>query len=168
LDEATPALEAAVKALESLNKKDITEIKSYGKPPALVETVLQAVMILKGCDPSWSEAKKQLGASDFINQLIIFDKDNMSDRTLKKIAQYCAHAEFQPEIVGKVSSAAMSLCLWVRAMEVYGRIFRVIEPKRKRLNEATELLAEKQATLQAAQVRFKYIFRFLILELDCF
>ena len=61
LDEATPALEAAVKALESLNKKDITEIKSYGKPPPLVETVLQAVMILKGCDPSWAEAKRQLG-----------------------------------------------------------------------------------------------------------
>lgn len=61
LDEATPALEAAVKALESLNKKDITEIKSYGKPPPLVETVLQAVMILRGCDPSWAEAKRQLG-----------------------------------------------------------------------------------------------------------
>jgi len=36
-------------------------------------------------------------------------------------------------------------------MEVYGRIFRVVEPKRKRLNEATSLLAEKQATLAAAQ-----------------
>ena len=68
LDEATPALEAAVKALESLNKKDITEIKSYGKPPPLVETVLQAVMILKGCDPSWAEAKRQLGKK-IINKL---------------------------------------------------------------------------------------------------
>lgn len=49
------------KALESLNKKDMTEIKSYGRPPALVETVMQAVMILLGKDPSWAEAKRQLG-----------------------------------------------------------------------------------------------------------
>lgn len=39
LAQAMPALEAAMQALESLNKKDITEIKSYGKPPALVQKV---------------------------------------------------------------------------------------------------------------------------------
>lgn len=39
----------------------MTEIKSYGRPPALVETVMQAVMILLGRDPSWAEAKRQLG-----------------------------------------------------------------------------------------------------------
>ena len=108
-------------------------------------------MILKGNDPSWAEAKRQLGATDFIKQLKEFDKDNMSDRTLKKVAQYCAQPNFQPDIIGKVSSAAKSLCMWVRAMEVYGRIFRVVEPKRRRLHEATSLLAEKQATLKVAQ-----------------
>ncbi|VDQ15607.1 unnamed protein product [Trichobilharzia regenti] len=39
LAQAMPALEAAVQALEALNKKDITEIKSYGKPPLLVQKV---------------------------------------------------------------------------------------------------------------------------------
>lgn len=39
----------------------MTEIKSYGKPPAMVEKVMQAVMILRNSDPSWAEAKKQLG-----------------------------------------------------------------------------------------------------------
>lgn len=47
--------------MESLNKKDLTEIKSYGRPPTLVETVMQAVMILRGSEPTWAEAKKQLG-----------------------------------------------------------------------------------------------------------
>ena len=36
-------------------------------------------------------------------------------------------------------------------MELYGRIFRVVEPKRQRLNAAMEQLAEKQASLQAAK-----------------
>lgn len=50
-------------ALESLNKKDMTEIKSYGRPPMLVEKVMEAVMILRGSEPTWPEAKKQLGES---------------------------------------------------------------------------------------------------------
>lgn len=48
-------------ALESLNKKDMTEIKSYGRPPVLVEKVMQAVMILRCSEPTWTESKKQLG-----------------------------------------------------------------------------------------------------------
>ncbi|KAJ3339931.1 Dynein heavy chain 2, axonemal, partial [Kappamyces sp. JEL0680] len=35
LDQALPALNAATKALENINKKDLNEIRSYGKPPPL-------------------------------------------------------------------------------------------------------------------------------------
>ncbi|XP_062849650.1 dynein axonemal heavy chain 2 [Trichomycterus rosablanca] len=157
LDEALPALGEAMKALESLNKKDMTEIKSYGRPPALVETVMQAVMILRGCEPTWAEAKRQLGESNFIKQLVHFDKDNISDRVLKKIGQYCTQPDFQPEIIGRVSLAAKSLCMWVRAMEVYGRIYRVVEPKRARLHGATTQLAEKQAALAEAQAKLQEV-----------
>ena len=65
LNEAMPALEEAVKALESLNKKDITEIKAYGRPPPLVEKVMEAVMVLKGNEPTWAEAKRVLGFIKF-------------------------------------------------------------------------------------------------------
>ncbi|XP_042367999.1 dynein axonemal heavy chain 2 [Plectropomus leopardus] len=157
LDEALPALEEAMKALESLNKKDMTEIKSYGRPPALVETVMQAVMTLLGKEPTWAEAKRQLGESNFIKTLVNFDKDNISDRVLKKIGQYCKQSDFQPEIIGKVSLAAKSLCMWVRAMEVYGRIYRVVEPKRAQLNAAMAQLAEKQAALAAAQSKLREV-----------
>ena len=39
----------------------MTEIKSYGRPPTLVEKVMEAVMILRGNEPTWAEAKRQLG-----------------------------------------------------------------------------------------------------------
>ena len=52
----------SLQALESLNKKDMTEIKSYGRPPPLVEKVMTAVMVLRNSEPTWAEAKKQLGA----------------------------------------------------------------------------------------------------------
>ncbi|RXM92592.1 Dynein heavy chain 2, axonemal [Acipenser ruthenus] len=135
----------------------MTEIKSYGRPPVLVETVMQAVMILRGNEPTWAEAKRQLGESNFIKQLVHFDKDNISDRVLKKIGQYCTQPDFQPEIIGRVSSAAKSLCMWVRAMEVYGRIYRVVEPKRARLNGAMQQLAEKQRDLAEAQAKLREV-----------
>lgn len=72
-----------------------------------------------------------IGDATFINQLVDFDKDNMSDKVLKKIGTYVNNSDFKPELVGRVSGAAKSLCMWVRAMEVYGRIYRVVEPKRK-------------------------------------
>ncbi|XP_055959532.1 dynein axonemal heavy chain 2-like, partial [Patella vulgata] len=151
LDEALPALQEAIKALESLNKKDMTEIRSYGRPPPLVEKVMEAVMILRGNEPTWAESKKQLGDGNFLKQLMNFDKDNITDRILKKIGQYCALADFQPEVIGRVSRAARSLCMWVRAMEVYGRIYRVVEPKRQRLNGAMSQLKEKQDALSDAK-----------------
>lgn len=55
------SLTTSSQALESLNKKDLTEMKSYDRPPALVETVMQAVMTLLGKSPSWADAKKELG-----------------------------------------------------------------------------------------------------------
>ena len=41
---------------------------------------MQAVMILRQSEPTWAEAKKQLGDTNFIKQLVDFDKDNMSDK----------------------------------------------------------------------------------------
>ena len=93
---------------------------------------MKAVLILReASDLSWAESKRQLGEQSFINDLINFDKENMSDKTLKRISQVVSKPDFSPMIVGRVSGAAKSLCQWVRAMEVYGRIYRVVEPKRK-------------------------------------
>ena len=157
LDEAIPALEAAMKALDSLNKKDIAEVKAYKTPPPLVETVMNAVCILLSADPNWGEAKKLLADPNFLKKLQEFNKDAMTDRTLKKVGVYCEKPDFQPDIVGKVSGAGKSLCMWVRAMEVYGRIFRVVEPKRQRLASAESQLAEKLALLADANARLKAV-----------
>ena len=147
LDLAIPALNAATKALENINKKDLNEIRGYTKPSPLVEKVMEAVMVLKKCEPTWDEAKRQLGNPNFIKQLVGFDKDNISDKILKRISQVCADENFQPDIVGRVSGAAKSLCMWVRAMETYGIIFRQVAPKKEKLRIAQETLEKKQVLL---------------------
>ena len=99
----------------------------------------------------------QPGNQNFIKELIEFDKENMSDRVLKRIGQYCSQPDFQAEIIGRVSLAAKSLCMWVRAMETYGTIFRVVEPKKQRLNNAQTTLAEKQAILAEAKAKLQEV-----------
>lgn len=51
LDEALPALEAALASLKSLNKNDVTEVKSMKSPPAGVTLVMEAVCIMKKIPP---------------------------------------------------------------------------------------------------------------------
>lgn len=53
LAEAMPALEAAIESLKALNKNDIVEIKSFPKPPPLVQMTMEAVCILKQEKPDW-------------------------------------------------------------------------------------------------------------------
>lgn len=48
LNEALPALEGAVRALDALDKSDISEIKVFNKPPEMVQIVMEAVCILLG------------------------------------------------------------------------------------------------------------------------
>lgn len=48
LQAAIPALKEAQKALESLNKKDIDELKVFNKPPKLVQFVMESVCLLLG------------------------------------------------------------------------------------------------------------------------
>ncbi|XP_054274165.1 dynein axonemal heavy chain 2 [Macrosteles quadrilineatus] len=153
LQEAMPALQEAMEALEALNKKDITEVRSYGRPPSKVELVMEAVMILKQVEPTWAEAKRQLGDVNFLNQLRDFDKDHISEKTLKKIAAYTTHEDFKPEIVGVVSTAAKSLCQWVLAIEKYAKVYKVVAPKKARLDEAMASLKAKQNALASAQAK---------------
>lgn len=144
LDEALPALEEAVSALESLSKKDISELKSYGRPPPKVMMVMEAVCILKGVTPDWAESKRILGEQDFLRSLKEYDKDHISEKTLKKIASYTSQADFDPERVESVSLAARSLCLWVIAIENYGKLWRIVGPKKARLEDAMASLKRKQ------------------------
>ena len=155
LDKALPALDAAVSALSSLNKNDITEIKSFAKPPPLVQTTLEAVCILKGEKTDWDSAKKMMGDTKFLPSLFDFDKDNIAEAKIKKLQKYISNEDFNPDSVGRVSKAAKSLCMWVGAMDTYHSVAKTVEPKKKAKAEAEaklkvvmDALAEKEATLK--------------------
>lgn len=162
LDEALPALEAAKDALNALRKEDVQELKAFASPPALVQTVMEAVCILFGRKTDWKSAKMLLSEADFLKQMLMYEKDNIQDRTLKKLKPYIENPDFIPDKVESVSKACRSICMWVRAMDKYAHVFRTVEPKREKLavaqaalNKTMEALKKKQEKLHEVQSKIK-------------
>jgi dynein heavy chain len=147
-----PAYHSAVDALKSLDKKDIQEVKSYAKPPELVQMVMEAVCILLDAKPDWNEAKKLLADTSFMDRLQTYDKDHIDPKAIGKIRKgYTSKPNFIPDVVGKVSSAARSLCMWVRAMDTYSRVATQVAPKKAKLDESTAKLNDAQSMLRDKQ-----------------
>ncbi|XP_048578532.1 dynein axonemal heavy chain 1-like isoform X2 [Nematostella vectensis] len=168
LDEALPALEAALASLKSLNKTDVVEVRALQRPPLGVKIVIEAVCIMKGVKPKkvagekvgtkvddyWEPGKALLqDPGKFIESLFKYDKDNIPDAVITKIQPYIDMEDFTPAAIAKVSKACTSICLWVRAMHKYHFVAKGVAPKRAALQQATEELAETQRVLDAAKAR---------------
>ncbi|XP_067839723.1 dynein axonemal heavy chain 6 [Heptranchias perlo] len=155
LDEALPALDAANKALDSLDKADISEVRVFTKPPDLVTTVMEAICILLNTKTDWASAKQVLGDSNFLKKLMDYDKDNIKPQILQRLQKYIHNPDFVPEKVEKVSKACKSMCMWVRAMDLYSRVSKEVEPKRIKLAAAEDELSATLATLKEKQNKLK-------------
>ena len=175
LAEAIPLLEAAITALNTLTKNDITLVKSMKNPPQAIKTVMETVCIMlevkpkrvndpnnpvKKIDDYWSPSQGILGDGGFLQNLQKYDKDNIKPAIISKIRPYLDREDFQPETVKKAAKAAYGLCSWVRAMEAYDRVAKVVAPKKQKLAESeaeyallNESLQKKKAELKEVQDR---------------
>ena len=59
--------------------------------------------------------------------------------------------ELIPEKLKSVSSAASALSTWIRAVESYARIYRIVQPKKERYQKALFELNEKRNLLQQSK-----------------
>jgi dynein heavy chain len=175
LAEAIPLLESALKALDTLKSSDITEVKAMKTPPSGVVLTMGAVCLMMEVKPDkikdpeggnkkvtdyWGPAKKHLlGDSKFLSKLKVYDKDNIKPSIMKKIRskKYIDNPDFMPEKVKKASVAAMGLCQWVRAMEAYDRVAKVVAPKKAKLKESEETLAVTMEALGKKKANLKKV-----------
>lgn len=144
LQSVMPEMVAALRALDSLDKKDIQELKSFLNPPVLVETVLQALCLLMGRKQTWEEGKKLLNDTTLLQQLRDFDKDHIPNKLLCQIQKFTAMESFTPEKVNQVSKAATSLCMWIRAVERYAVVRKKRKTEGKRREKKTEEAKRKR------------------------
>jgi len=152
LDLAMPAFHAAMAALDSLNKKDIDEIKSFPKPPEKVAYTLEAVLLLLKEKPGWDSAKRVISDSAFLSRLQHYDKDNIPGKISKDLQKWVNDETFVPEIIRSTSLACMSLCMWVLAIDKYSKVAKNVAPKKEKLRVAEEKLAGAQALLRQKQL----------------
>ncbi|CEM36965.1 unnamed protein product, partial [Vitrella brassicaformis CCMP3155] len=169
---AMPALESAIKALNTLTSGDIAEIKAMKSPPGPVKIVLEAVCVLKGVKPQrikdpaggsamindfWGPSQKMVADTGFLKSLMDYDKDNIPADVIKKIAKYVQEEDFEPEKVKKVSKAAYGLCCWVRAMETYDRVAKVVAPKKEALKIAEAEYSKVMEGLNIKRAQLKEV-----------
>ena len=77
--------------------------------------------------------------------------------------RYVTNPDFNPDVIKSASTACEGLCKWVRAMEVYDRVAKIVAPKKAKLHEAEGELAiqmgklnEKRAELKTILGKWKY------------
>ncbi|XP_025284143.2 dynein axonemal heavy chain 9 isoform X2 [Canis lupus dingo] len=164
LAKAEPALAAAQAALNTLNKTNLTELKSFGAPPPAVSNVTAAVMTLTAPggrvpkDRSWKAAKVTMAKVDgFLDSLINFDKEHIHESCLKAIRPYLQDPDFNPELVATKSYAAAGLCSWVVNIVRFYEVFCDVEPKRQALSRATSDLTAAQEKLAAVKAKIAHL-----------
>lgn len=77
LEKAMPNLLAANRAVESLDKKFIAEMKALNKPPGDVATVMDTVMIFMEKPTGWASVKKELNDTAFLKNIMELDKEHI-------------------------------------------------------------------------------------------
>jgi dynein heavy chain len=158
---AEPALVKASAALDGLDKKDLGELKSLGKPPAGVDDVTGAVIYMlhpsgKGkIDTSWKAAQIMMkDVNAFLNTLMGYkdriDAGTVPKNNFKLLEPLVEKEWFNVDTMRKKSNAAAGLCDFVLNIKVYWGINENVEPMRLKALEATETLENAIAAKTAA------------------
>ena len=94
----------------------------------------------------------------FLDNLREYDKDKIPVHIMAKIrSEYCTNPDFDPVKVRTASSAAEGLCKWVKAMEIYDRVAKVVAPKKEKLGIAQKSLKETMGVLSAKRAELKEV-----------
>eukprot|EP00741_Cyanophora_paradoxa_P016051 tig00000042_g15496.t1 len=153
---AEPIIQEAERALNSLDKKSLTELKAFTSPADDIINVGKAVLVL--CAPggripkdlSWNNFKKLMASVEkFLVGLQTFDKDNVPEACVAFVEKnILAVPGFEPESIKVKSLAASGLCKWCINICKYFRIYQKVQPKRDKLAEANKKLEDANAILQ--------------------
>uniref|UniRef100_A0A3B5KQQ0 Dynein, axonemal, heavy chain 11 n=1 Tax=Xiphophorus couchianus TaxID=32473 RepID=A0A3B5KQQ0_9TELE len=160
LAKAEPSLTAAVEALNTLNKVNLTELKAFPNPPVAVTNVAAALMVLLAPhgrvpkDRSWKAARAFMGkqVDDFLHALVSYDKEHIPESCLTVVKQqYLRKPDFHPDLVWTKSTAAAGLCAWTINIVRYYEIYCEVIPKRSALSQANSELEMETAKLLVLQ-----------------
>ncbi|XP_029909103.1 dynein heavy chain 10, axonemal [Myripristis murdjan] len=134
LAEALPALEAARIALQDLDKSDVTEIRSFAKPPKQVQVVCECILVIRGHkEISWQAAKGMMSEANFLRSLMEMDCDSINASQVKTVKGFLANLQTSFEEMQAISKAGSGMLKFVEAVMGYCDVAREIKPKREKV-----------------------------------
>lgn len=80
------------------------------------------------------------------------DDGSVPEINIREVRPFLELEHFKVEVIEKRNSAAAGLCSWVLNIVQYHDIVRMVEPKRRALQEANDQL--EAANLELGEVRF--------------
>lgn len=119
-----PLIEAAKKAVGSISKSYIDELRSFMNPPEPVRHVLKVVLLLFGNhDESWNSMKNFVKGC--VDKILNFDiKTLKSDLRGEAEVVMNSHAKsFEKNVIYNSSAAAGPLADWVKAVIQYSKVY---------------------------------------------
>jgi dynein heavy chain len=150
LKKVMPIYHAAMRAVQELDKNDITEIKGFKSPPPGAVLVIKTLCIMfnipgekvkapNGKDTVldyWEPAKKKLLTPELLKKCQNYEKDTVPIPMIEALKPLIEDPNYQDEVLSKVSKAAWGLAKWVRAIVQYDEAMKVVKPKQQQLKEA--------------------------------
>ena len=155
LSMAKPAMEAAKDAVDCLSKGMLTELKSLSSPPAGVDLITSACLILierEYKNFKWDRAKKMMANVDkFKERLMSYKGEDMTEDEVKRVEPFLSNEMFDPEVMKSKSMAAANLCNWVVNIVKFNRIYVKVKPLMDQLEAARASKAKAEVSLAGAQ-----------------
>ena len=119
MEEMESQKSACAEKLQYLKKKDLTELRSMSKPPAIVIDICYVAFTLVGSldepIPDWSKVKSVLMNDKLLVQMLHFEsKAVIPDEILKRIEPYLSDDTITVESASKVSIACSAFWSFVK------------------------------------------------------
>ncbi|XP_055020703.1 dynein axonemal heavy chain 10 [Boleophthalmus pectinirostris] len=152
LAEALPALEAARHALQDLEKSDVTEIRSFAKPPKQVQVVCECILVLRGYkEISWQSAKGMMSEANFLRSLMEMDCDAISNSQVSTVKGFLKNLKTSFEEMQAISKAGSGMLKFVEAIIGYCDVARTIKPKREKVARLEKNFYQSKRELEHIQ-----------------
>ncbi|XP_076854099.1 dynein axonemal heavy chain 10 [Brachyhypopomus gauderio] len=158
LAEALPALEAARIALQDLDKSDVTEIRSFTKPPQQVQVVCECILVMRGYkEITWRSAKGMMSEANFLRSLMEMDCDSISGSQVKKVRDRLRNLNTSFEEMQAISKAGSGMLKFVEAVMGYCDVAREIKPKRDKVARLERNFFQSKRELERIQAELAAI-----------
>uniref|UniRef100_A0A0X3Q3S3 Dynein heavy chain 10 n=1 Tax=Schistocephalus solidus TaxID=70667 RepID=A0A0X3Q3S3_SCHSO len=153
LADAIPALEQARLALDDLEKSDVTEIRSFTKPPKPVQVISECICVFKGYkEISWKTAKGMMADTNFLQSLQTMDVDSITAKQTAVVKDYLERSKVTLDEMRQVSRAGAGLLKFVIAVLEYCSVARDVKPKRDKVARLERHFHQTKSDLEQINV----------------